>query len=657
MSNQSTDGFQGSQPFITDKQFQNLSLDEIRHIIAEEKEELKKDYKELGERRKLIKQYKKLKEAREKVKQGIDIKKEIKNPPAKIPSKKKKIKSFDEYFEECIKNRQIPKDTPSYFREALERAILEYDQGLVKEKSAFEDFAVKYIIEGIPGLTPLEYFKQIYKTLKDFFTYHRNIKFKMILVCLMEKQKIEKDKGVVGLEEDKAYFTSGTLINIKSTDVEKLIDICINTIEGGIEAYQQTGSAWYFKEVYKLEIHTVEYNPTKGSSYIPLPDWISNKKAIVNIENKDEKCFLWCILRYLHPKERDEERLTGLKKYEFSLNTKGITFPMKLKDITKFEKLNPELPGINVFSVNENKNFYPLRMAERDCLNTIDLFLYEEDGVSHYSLIKNFTRLIKSQKTASKNGTIFICKKCFTHFTKDELLQKHIVYSKNETVSVKMPQPNTMLLFKNYYKQLPIAFVVYADFECFTKPMNTCSPNPEKSYTYNYQKHEPSGFCFYIKGIVPGIKFEPIIYTKTKSTDISKIFVSKLEKVTNKIYNDFYSRPIPLKLTKQEQISFDKAETCHICKKELLTEKVRDHCHFTGQYSGAAHNSCNLQCRKPMILPVIFHSLQGYEAHLFMKQLARELNCIPSTEEKYISFSKKIKVDEYKSRRTGEMVS
>ena len=292
MSNQSTDGFQGSQPFITDKQFQNLSLDEIRHIIAEEKEELKKDYKELGERRKLIKQYKKLKEAREKVKQGIDIKKEIKKPPAKIPSKKKKIKSFDEYFEECIKNRKIPKDTPPYFREALERAILEYDQGLEKEKSAFEDFAVKYIIEGIPGLSPLEYFRQIYKTLKDFFTYHRNIKFKMILVCLMEKQKIEKDKGVVGLEEDKAYFTSGTLINIISTDVDKLIKICIDAIDGGIENYQQTGSAWYFKEVYKLEIHTVEYNPTKVSSYIPLPDWISNKKAIVNIQNKDEKCFL-----------------------------------------------------------------------------------------------------------------------------------------------------------------------------------------------------------------------------------------------------------------------------------------------------------------------------------------------------------------------------
>ena len=170
---------------------------------------------------------------------------------------------------------------------------------------------------------------------------------------------------------------------------------------------------------------------------------------------------------------------------------------MKLKDISKFKKLNPTIPGINFFSVNDKKKFYPLRMAEKDCLNTIDLFFYEQDGISHYSLIKNFTRLVKTQKTASKNGTIFICKKCFTHYTKYELLQKHIEYcSNNETVSVKMPPQNTMLSFKNYHKQLPIPFVVYADFECFTKPINTCSPNPENSYNYNYQKHEPSGFCF-----------------------------------------------------------------------------------------------------------------------------------------------------------------
>ena len=166
MSNQAN-GFQGSQPFITDKQFQNLSLDEIRHIIKEEREELKKDYKELGERRKLIKQYNKLKEAREKVRKGIDIKKERKKK-VKKESKKKKIKSFEEYFEECIKNKEIPPDTPSYLREALERAIKEYNQGLIKEKSSLENFANKYVIKGEPGLIPVDFLNKIYSTLEEF---------------------------------------------------------------------------------------------------------------------------------------------------------------------------------------------------------------------------------------------------------------------------------------------------------------------------------------------------------------------------------------------------------------------------------------------------------------------------------------------------------
>ena len=85
--------------------------------------------------------------------------------------------------------------------------------------------------------------------------------------------------------------------------------------------------------------------------------------------------------------------------------------------------------------------------------------------------------------------------------------------------------------------------------------------------------------------------------------------------------------------------------------------KVRDHCHFTGEYRGAAYFECNLKCRKPLILSVIFRNLQGYDSHLFIKQLAKisgDLSCIPSTEEKYISFSKKIKVGEYFSRKMGK---
>ena len=103
-------------------------------------------------------------------------------------------------------------------------------------------------------------------------------------------------------------------------------------------------------------------------------------------------------------------------------------------------------------------------MAQRNPQQTIDLFLYECDGKYHYSLIKNFSRLFRSQITTRKNGVLHICKKCFTHFSKEDLYDKQITYSStNETVAVRMPPRNTKLRFVNYQKQLPIPSVVYAD--------------------------------------------------------------------------------------------------------------------------------------------------------------------------------------------------
>ena len=298
-----------------------------------------------------------------------------------------------------------------------------------------------------------------------------------------------------------------------------------------------------------------------------------------------------------------------------------------------------------------------MRINEKDCQKSIDLFFHSDGEKQHYSLIKKFSRLIRSQKTKDSRK-IFICKKCLTHFTKEDLLEKHILYcGDSETVLVKMPtKRNSNLKFKHYFKKLPIPFVIYADFECFTVPVNSCQPNPEKSYTTTYQKHEPSGFCLYLKGAVDN--FEPIVYTKKKpDEDISKEFVKRVVELTQKIYKDYYQKPKPYNLTKEEEKDFQSASFCHICEEELSIDKktnefvkVRDHCHFTGKYLGAAHKQCNLLCRKPFILPVIFHNLQGYDAHLFIKQLAKvvgDLTSIPTTEEKYITFSKYIHVDQY----------
>ena len=331
---------------FTDKQLMNLSLDEIKKIVSQEKQGLKKDYKELEKKKKLIEKYRKLTEFRKKVKQGKVIKKK---PQVVSKPHSKKIKTFEDYFEECIKNKKIPKDTPLYLRKALEKAIKEYDQGIEIEKSALDEFAKKYIIKGEPDILPYQFFRNKKQIIKDLLRNHRNTKVRFVLDCMMEKKEKSKDSKLTFKVQDKSYFHSNTFNNFNSTDVKDLLSKSNREIIASISSYQENGSGWYFKEIVQLEIHTTEFKPLKGSSYIPLPDWIMRKKAIVSIRNKDDKCFLWSVLRYLHPREKNDSRLSDLKKYEFSLNTKGITFPMKVKDITKFENLNPDLPGINVF--------------------------------------------------------------------------------------------------------------------------------------------------------------------------------------------------------------------------------------------------------------------------------------------------------------------
>ena len=223
-----------------------------------------------------------------------------------------------------------------------------------------------------------------------------------------------------------------------------------------ISIFQRNGSGWYFKEVSSLEIHIVDYNQLKAPVIFYFQIFLMRKKAIINMKNKDNKCFLWSVLRYLHPIENHEERLTDIRKYENDLNFKGIDFPVKLKDITKFENQNPHLPGINVFSINDNNKIHPLRLNQKDLQKTIDLFLFSKDEKQHYSLIKNFSRLVRSQITSDMRK-IHICKKCLTHFTKLDLFEKHITYcSQNETVAVKMPTKKTILNFQNHYKKHPI---------------------------------------------------------------------------------------------------------------------------------------------------------------------------------------------------------
>ena len=103
----------------------------------------------------------------------------------------------------------------------------------------------------------------------------------------------------------------------------------------------------------------------------------------------------------------------------------------------------------------------------------------------------------------------------------------------------------------------------------------------------------------------------------------------------------------------KENMSYEKQKVCHIWQKEFcfdeyeknkfkLYQKVRDHCHFTGKFRGAAHSICNLRCKVPKEIPVVIHNSLTYDYHFIIKQLAEEFNgqfeCLGENTEKYITF-------------------
>ena len=93
-------------------------------------------------------------------------------------------------------------------------------------------------------------------------------------------------------------------------------------------------------------------------------------------------------------------------------------------------------------------------------------------------------------------------------------------------------------------------------------------------------------------------------------------------------------------MTNEDEKNYDNSQICWICKEELNTDKVRDHCHVTGKFRGAAHNKCNLKLRIPRKLPTIFHNLQGYDRHIIFKELNNfnvDISVIPRGVDTYIS--------------------
>ena len=126
----------------------------------------------------------------------------------------------------------------------------------------------------------------------------------------------------------------------------------------------------------------------------------------------------------------------------------------------------------------------------------------------------------------------------------------------------------------------------------------------------------------------------------------------------HRLYHMFPEKPMD-PLTNGQWKRYKRVRECHICYKPFNSKdpKVRDHCHYTGCYRGPTHRNCNLRHRIPHYIPVVFHNLSGYDAHLFIKELgvkSNDIGVIVKNKEDYITFSVKVAVSRYTDKDGDE---
>ena len=585
------------------------------------------------------------------------VKKKARNPREAVADFKDYIRNLNRDYITPSRLKKLSKQLNKKINKAIEEEKRLFTP--VKEKSAFKGFTTQYVIKGSPDYDTTTFLTVAKPWVINIMDKNRNIKVRLYLNCIM---KSTDSDGYTKISKF-AFHSVGRKIITEETDPHEIYKEMIDEIEEEVQKVEHAeGSGWVFVEVENLTLHTDIWDPLKASSYIDLPKELKNKNAIINMKNEDNKCFLWCVLRALNPKDEHPERIDkDLKSKENTLNMEGIAYPVDSKGIKRFEKQNPDI-SISVLGYNENDKIYPLDISkftkmkkEDERKHNIVLLLIKKGDNSHYCYVKNVSALLTSQVN-NRKGKFYFCLNCLSGYDDPEKLEKHKEYcSEEDSIKINMPPPDSYIKFKNFLYSELAPFTIYADFESILKPLDTCKPDPNKSYTLKYQKHEPVSFVYYIKSFNESVyKSQLRIYVKENEEDPDPIdvFINWLEedvKIIAELGNE------KMKITDKEQEQFKQASNCWICGKLLnLQDRVRDHCHFTGRYRGAACNICNLKYCKPNNISVFFHNLSGYDSHLFIKKLNTtmgNIDCIPNNEENYISFSKTIKTGEYKNKR------
>ena len=572
------------------------------------------------------------------------------------------IKMINKAEEDTIRNKIIDKQLKKMEDEVKREHVkimkqqktkTEIEQLAKALKGHVESFKISVINNKDPLLQLQKTRKAIEKHIIKILTSKKGLKF---IETLKETFRKPQDNLI---EFKTAFFNSKAQEITNNVMAAEALKSSKDQISNIIAKWISEGSGWTIESVDNHYLNIVQYQPMKGSSYIQLPvELRHHMKGLINMKNEDNECFRWCHIRRLNPQDKDPQRIKRCdKEYINKLDYSGIEFPVTVKQYNKIENQN-EI-NINVFGY-ENKQPYPIYVSKEKYEKRMELLLITENENKHYVLIEDFNRFMYNQ-TRHEHRKHF-CMHCLQCFSSEIILNNHRdnCIQLNGEQAVKMPnKDNNILKFNNFHKQQPVPFVIYADFEAITEKISGCQPNNNKSFTDAYQKHTDCGFGYKVVCCYDDKYSQPLkIYRGEKAVYTFLEYMLDEVKYCKKIVKQQFNKP--LKMTKDDDIEFKKADECHICSKKYTDKdiRVRDHCHITGKYRGSAHQECNLQLRlnpEELKIPVIFHNVRGYDSHFIMQEIGAivkqytyknkkgqeqqmNINAIPNNMEKYMAF-------------------
>jgi hypothetical protein len=527
-------------------------------------------------------------------------------------------------------------------------STLHYKAKISETTSAFDGFANAYTITNISlkGYDGLSYIKYQYNKLLDFLNTNPSMMIQIDVTALFRQKRSGGESHEITVES-RIYIVN---------NVDELKDSITNMPKDVITLFDKAdmpASNLDFEKILSMSIHYNRYNPTRGGSYIELPEWIANKKACINIKNEDNKCFKYSILcatSEIYKKEHPERVTHYTKLKENNINWNHMAYPVGNRDIDKFEETNNGLVSVNVYEVCDKLNSKSIIIHRRtktfNAKYHIHLLkIYSDTGKFHYVYIKDYNKLIGSQ-TNKNHDKLFHCPYCQHGFKRENLLHKHLTNGCLAITgqSVELPTEGARIKFLNNNRKFKCPFVIYADFECITSKMEGGAlSNSNVSSTIKYQHHTPTGFKINIVNSITNTT-ETFIH---RGEDCMDVFFKKIKEVEDNIM-ELMKVNKEIEMTEQDTQDFNVATKCYICNGEFETfdkkrYKVRDHCHLTGKYRGCAHDVCNLHFNfKNFKIPVFFHNLKNYDSHLIVSNghksnCKKKIDVIALNSEKFIS--------------------